>query len=133
MVQGLKFVCSDMWKPYLQVLAKQAKQALHVLDRFHITQHLNEALDEVRRAESSRLRAAGKAKAEQLKHMRWPLLRRGSRVRGRVRQKLLALWTSKLATGRACRLFWTTGASAPCAVVWNRCRKWLVCCAPMSI
>ena len=36
MVQGLKFVCSDMWKPYLQVLAKQAKQALHVLDRFHI-------------------------------------------------------------------------------------------------
>src|SRR6266516_6882256 len=80
-----------MWKPYLQVLAKQAKQALHVLDRFHITQHLNEAVDEVRRAESSRLRAAGKAKAEQLKHMRWPLLRRGSRVRGRVRQKLLAL------------------------------------------
>jgi transposase len=112
-VQGLKFVCTDMWKPYLQVLAKQAKQALHVLDRFHITQHLNEAVDEVRRAESSRLRAAGKAKAEQLKHMRWPLLRRGSRVRGRVRQKLLALWTSKLATGRAWELketfshFWT--------------------------
>lgn len=112
-VQGLKFVCSDMWKPYLQVLAKQAKQALHVLDRFHITQHLNEAVDEVRRAESSRLRAAGKAKAERLKHMRWPLLRRGSRVRGRVRQKLLALWTSKLATGRAWELketfshFWT--------------------------
>ena len=112
-VQGLKFVCSDMWKPYLQVLAKQAKQALHVLDRFHITQNLNEAVDQVRRAESSRLRAAGKAKAEQLKHMRWPLLRRGSRVRGRVRQKLLALWTSKLATGRAWELketfshFWT--------------------------
>lgn len=112
-VQGLKFVCTDMWKPYLQVLAKQAKQALHVLDRFHITQHLNEAVDEVRRAESSRLRAAGKTKAEQLKHMRWPLLRRGSRVRGRVRQKLLALWTSKLATGRAWELketfshFWT--------------------------
>lgn len=112
-VQGLKFVCSDMWKPYLQVLAKQAKQALHVLDRFHITQHLNEAVDAVRRAESSRLRATGKAKAERLKHMRWPLLRRGSRVRGRVRQKLLALWTSKLATGRAWELketfshFWT--------------------------
>jgi len=56
--------------------------ATFVLDRFHITQHLNEAVDEVRRAESSRLRATGKAKAEQLKHMRWPLLRRGSRVRG---------------------------------------------------
>ena len=103
-VAGLKFVCTDMWKPYLQVLAKQAKQALHVLDHFHITQHLNEAVDQVRRAESARLRAAGKAQAERLKHMRWPLLRRGSRVRGRVRQKLLALWRSKLATGRAWEL-----------------------------
>ena len=52
-VQGLRFVCSDMWKPYLQVIAAQAGQALHVLDRFHITSHLNQAVDQVRRAESS--------------------------------------------------------------------------------
>jgi len=30
-VKGLRFVCSDMWKPYLQVIAAQAGQALHVL------------------------------------------------------------------------------------------------------
>jgi len=36
-VKGLRFVCSDMWKPYLKVIADQAAQALHVLDRFHIT------------------------------------------------------------------------------------------------
>ncbi len=103
-VKGLKFVCSDMWKPYLQVIAKQANQALHVLDRFHITQHLNKAVDEVRRGESSRLRAAGKAKAEQLKRMRWKLLRRGASVRGRAREKLQRLVWSKLATGRAWQL-----------------------------
>jgi transposase len=103
-VKGLKFVCSDMWKPYLQVIAKQANQAVHVLDRFHITQHLNKAVDEVRRGESSRLRAAGKAKAEQLKRMRWKLLRRGRLVRGRTREKLLRLFWSKLATGRAWQL-----------------------------
>lgn len=40
-VQGLRFVCSDMWKPYLQVIATEAGQAMHVLDRFHITTHLN--------------------------------------------------------------------------------------------
>jgi len=51
-IQGLRFVCSDMWKPYLQVIAAQAGQALHVLDRFHITTHLNQAVDQVRRAES---------------------------------------------------------------------------------
>ena len=58
LVEGLRFVCSDMWKPYLNVMAEQAGQAIHVLDRFHITMHLNQAVDEVRRAESSRLRAA---------------------------------------------------------------------------
>jgi transposase len=103
-VKGLRFVCSDMWKPYLQVIAAEAEQALHVLDRFHITKHLNDAVDEVRRGESARLRAAGKVKAEQLKKMRWPLLRKGSRVRGRVRQKLEALLVSKMATGRAWEL-----------------------------
>jgi transposase len=34
----------------------------------------------------------------------WPLLRRGSRVRGRARQKLHALLVSKLATARAWEL-----------------------------
>ena len=103
-VKGLRFVCSDMWKPYLSVLATEAGQALHVLDRFHITLHLNQAVDQVRRAESARLRAASKAAAQQLKHTRWTLLRRGSRVRGRARQKLQALLASKLQTARAWEL-----------------------------
>jgi transposase len=85
-VQGLRFVCSDMWRPYLGVIAAQVGQALHVLDRFHITSHLNQALDQVRRAESGQLRAAGLATAERLKNMRWKLLRRHSRVRGRARR-----------------------------------------------
>ena len=92
-VKGLRFVCSDMWKPYVQVIAREAQHAVHVLDRFHITLHLNQAVDEVRRAESSRLRAAGKASAQRLKHMRWQLL-----------QKLHTIWLSKLATGRAWEL-----------------------------
>lgn len=103
-VKGLRFVCSDMWKPYVQVIAREAQHAVHVLDRFHITLHLNQAVDEVRRAESSRLRAAGKASAQRLKHMRWQLLRRGRSVRGRARQKLHTIWLSKLATGRAWEL-----------------------------
>jgi transposase len=76
-VQGLRFVCSDMWRPYLNVLAAEASQALHVLDRFHIAQHMNQAVDEVRRAEGSRLKAQSKDEAKQLKNMRWPLLRKG--------------------------------------------------------
>ena len=36
----LKFVCSDMWKPYLKVIAKKAAEAIPVLDRFHIMQKM---------------------------------------------------------------------------------------------
>jgi transposase len=112
-VKGLRFVCSDMWKPYLKVIADQAGQALHVLDRFHITMHMNQAVDEVRRTESTRLRARSKDQAKRLKNMRWSLLRKGSRVRGHAREKLHALLASKLATARAWELkevfqhFWT--------------------------
>src|SRR5512139_1637708 len=98
-VQGLRFVCSDMWRAYLKVIAVQAPQALHVLDRFHITMHLNQAVDQVRRAESGRLR--GRPMADKLKRMRWKLLRRGSRVRGQAKHRLYGLLRSKLATGRA--------------------------------
>ena len=101
-VQSLKFVCSDMWQPYLSVMAAKASQALHVLDRFHITGHLNQALDQVRRAESGRLR--GQPLAKRLKRMRWHLLKRGSRVRGCARVKLNALLASRLATARAWNL-----------------------------
>ena len=75
-----------------------------MLDRFHITTHLNQAVDQVRRAESTRLREHSQQQAQKLEHMRWPLLRRGSRVRGRARQKLDALLASKLATARAWEL-----------------------------
>jgi transposase len=112
-VQGLRFVCSDMWRPYLGVIAAQANQALHVLDRFHITSQLNQALDQVRRAESGQLRAAGRAQADRLKNMRWKLLRRSSRVRGKAKRELGRLLNTKLVTARAWALkdlfehFWT--------------------------
>ena len=115
-VSGLRFVCSDMWKPYLNVIAAQVGHALHVLDRFHITMHLNQAVDQVRRGESARL--SGKPAGARLKKMRWKLLRRGSRVRGHARDKLNALIGSKLATARAWLLkesfhhFWTYNSVA---------------------
>lgn len=110
-IGGLRFVCSDMWKPYLNVIAAQASHALHVLDRFHITMHLNQAVDQVRRGERTRL--GEKPIAARLKKMRWTLLRRGRRVRGKARNKLNSLLSSKLATARAWVLkesfehFWT--------------------------
>jgi transposase len=121
-VKGLRFVCSDMWRPYLNVIAAKASQALHVLDRFHITSCLNQAVDAARRSETGRLRAMASAQAVRLKDMRWKLLRRGSRVRGKARAQLNALVASKLATARAWLLkeafehFWSYRS-----LTWARC------------
>lgn len=70
----VQFVCSDMWKAYLKVIAKKAAQAVHVLDRFHIMMHMNKAIDEVRAGESKDLVRQGYEPV--LKKSRWLLLKR---------------------------------------------------------
>ena len=75
---SLRFVCSDMWKPYLRVVAKKAGHAVHVLDRFHIMVHLNKAIDVVRAQEARGLKARGLAPI--LTRPRWLLLKRPANV-----------------------------------------------------
>ena len=82
----LKFVCSDMWKPYLKVIAKKAAQAIHVLDRFHIMQKMNKAIDEVRAGEARQLKADGYE--PMLKHSRWCLLKRRENLTDKQTVKL---------------------------------------------
>ena len=53
--RAIRFVCSDMWKAYLNVIAERTPKAVHILDRFHIVANLNKALDEVRAHEARRL------------------------------------------------------------------------------
>jgi len=57
--QSLNFVCSDMWKPYLKVIARKAGNAINILDRFHIMAHLSKAIDEVRAGEAKELKQEG--------------------------------------------------------------------------
>jgi transposase len=72
--QALKFVCSDMWKPYLKVIAKKAENALNILDRFHIMTHLSKAIDEVRAQEARELKQKGYEPI--LTKTRWLLLKK---------------------------------------------------------
>lgn len=71
---ALRFICSDMWKPYLKVVAKKAGHALHVLDRFHIAMQMSKAIDEVRAHEARELKRQGRQPL--LTHTRWVLLKR---------------------------------------------------------
>jgi transposase len=71
--QRLEAVCVDMWEPFRLSIQEWAPQAKVVYDKFHIIQHANDAIDEVRRAEFFR---QGKAKRGVIKGKRWLLLRR---------------------------------------------------------
>jgi len=52
-------VALDMWKAYANAVADKLPQADIVHDRFHISQHLNEAVDQVRRKENKTLFSEG--------------------------------------------------------------------------
>jgi len=85
----LQFICSDMWKAYLKVIAKKAKHAVHILDRFHVMQRMNKAMNEVRAAEVKELKRDGYE--PHLKGARWLLLKRPENLTEKQAVKLDAL------------------------------------------
>lgn len=97
--QLLKFVCSDMWKPYLKTIAERASNALNILDRFHIAQKLSKAIDKVRASETRALVAKGKEVV--LKHSRWALLKNPENLTDNQKIKLKDLLRCNLKTIRA--------------------------------
>ncbi len=108
---SVRVVVSDMWRPYLAVARKHLSQAVHILDRFHLTALLNQAVDKVRRAENYAL--TGPRRKERLKNTRWLLLKPYAKVRGHAREHLNRVIHSTLKTARAWALkdafahFWT--------------------------
>lgn len=110
----IEFICSDMWKPYLNVIAERAPNALNVLDRYHIAAKMNEAIDEVRASETRQASARGrlsKIKAV-LTHSRWCLLKRVENLTEKQAVKLKEILACNLRTVRAYllkeqfQLFW---------------------------
>jgi transposase len=95
----LEFICSDMWKPYLKVIAKKASEAIHILDRFHIVAHLNKAIDQVRAAEAKELERNGYVPV--LKKSRWLFLKRRENLTDTQETSLAELLAYNLKTIRS--------------------------------
>ena len=106
----VEFVCSDMWRPYLEVIARHCPQALNILDRFHMVAKLNKALDEVRAGEARRMVREGYEPV--LKKKRWCLLKRPENLTDKQRLSLRELLAYNLKSVRAYllkeefQLFW---------------------------
>jgi transposase len=81
----VRAVCVDMWEPFAQRLRVHLPHARIVYDKFHVLRHVNQALDETRRAEF--FRHGGDARAI-LRGKRWLLLRSWGNLERAERQQL---------------------------------------------
>ncbi|MFC1643227.1 transposase, partial [Myxococcota bacterium] len=108
---GITFVASDMWAAFLKVVRSRCSAAVHVLDRFHVMQLMNKAIDQTRRDEVRQLRAKGKTAV--LTKTRWVSLKWRRNLTGKQRIRLRELLQWNLRTVRTYLLkeafqhFWT--------------------------
>jgi transposase len=87
--RGIEAVCVDMWEPYRLSLVQWAPSCRIVYDKFHVMQHANQAIDEVRRAEF--FRRGGRWRGL-VKGKRWLLLSRWVNLTPSKRQELNQLF-----------------------------------------
>jgi transposase len=87
--QRIEAACVDMWEPFTASIEEWAPQCAIVYDKFHIMQHANQAVDEVRRAEFFR---KGAAQRDIVKGKRWLLLTRWVNLTEAKRQELNELF-----------------------------------------
>ncbi len=87
--RGLVAACVDMWEPFTKSILSWAPACRIVFDEFHVMQHANQAVDEVRRAEFSR---QGVKRRQVVKGKRWLLMTRWVNLDASRRQMLNELF-----------------------------------------
>lgn len=87
--RGIEAACVDMWEPYRLSIEQWAPNCRIVYDKFHVMQHANQAIDEVRRAEF--FRKGGRWRGL-VKGKRWLLLTRWVNLTLGKRQELNQLF-----------------------------------------
>jgi transposase len=134
--------CVDMWEPFRRSIEQWAPRCRIVYDKFHIMQHANQAIDEVRRAEFFR---KGGSWRGLVKGKRWLLLTRWVNLSSGKRQELNALFALNRKLFKAYALkesldrLWTA-MRAPCSAIssagsiscagsdFSPSRSWPPCC-----
>lgn len=85
----IEAACVDMWRPYTNSIEHWAPNCQIVFDKFHVLQHANKAIDEVRRAEF--FRKGGRMRGI-VKGKRWLLLTRWMNLDNQKRRQLNELF-----------------------------------------
>jgi len=123
----LQGVCCDMWQPYIDILQTRAPQAVLVFDKFHIVQHLTQAVDQVRRDE---IRDKGAEHKALMAKTRYIWLKNPWNLTDGQRVRLSELETLNLKINRAYLLkeafreFWDHGPAAFAKLYLDRWFWW---------
>jgi transposase len=86
--RSIQVVCCDMWAVYIDAVKTNLPWAALVFDRFHVVQHLNRAVDDVRRQSWRQLRGEERIA---FKKTRWLWLKNPWNLRSQERRRLSAL------------------------------------------
>ena len=95
---SVEVVAMDMWRPYSNAAAKWLPNAEVCFDRFHVAQHLGDAVNTVRKEEHRRLCGEGDRSLAKTKYL-W--LENARNMRPARRLKLSRLQGSSVRLGRA--------------------------------
>ena len=86
--RSIVIVCCDMWAVYVAAVRERLPKTCLVFDRFHVVQHLNRAVDDVRRETWRKLQGDEKAA---FKQTRWLWLKNPWNLRSEEKKRLSAL------------------------------------------
>jgi transposase len=122
-------VSQDMWPAYATAAAKYAPQAAIVYDKFHVSKHLNEAVDLVRRQEHKALQEEGESPLTGSKQL-W--LFNEENIQEEQKDRFEKLKQSNLKTGRAWamkeqfREFWKQPTVGRAKTFFKKWQQWAV-------
>jgi transposase len=121
-------VAMDMWPAFMRAAAAKAPEAVVVHDRFHVSKHLNEAMDSVRKSENRELSREGK---DYLKGTKYLFLRSSESWSEDHREmfqivkdlslKVAKAWAAKDAFSE----FWTFRDRGQALAFFNNWRRWV--------
>lgn len=124
-------VAMDMWGPYISATRQHLPKALLVFDHFHVTKHLGDAVDKVRRQEHRALLAQGDRRLVRSKY--W-LLKNEENLTDAQREAFAPIKLSGLKVARAyalketARYLWNYQSSPPAERAWKRWLGWAQRC-----
>jgi len=135
-LKGLESISMDMWDPYIKAVKETIPEAEKKIafDRFHVSKHLNQALDQVRRREHALFRET--TGESLLTHSRYQWLINSNRTDNRTskRKEFMNLSRQNMETARAWRIkeaansLWDYVYMNVAQAAWKKLLYWISHC-----